>query len=107
MKGTHSTKLVLIHITGDRLYPCAVEDELTGEVRFRVTRKGYGNKKDVALQVTEIDMLNYVLNENYNVRCKTLTPTTTTIRKGKEIRVRRTGLYGIKNYSIIDFELIN
>jgi len=97
MTKKHSLKLVLIHTSGDKLYPCTMKDRSTGNVAFRVTPPGGGNTKENALQVNELEMLDYVKNKNYRVRCSTLYHTS-----GKD-KIRE-GLYGLKERSIISYE---
>jgi len=96
MDTTYSLKLEMIHSSGCKLYPCTVKDRDTGISLFRVTPPGGGNKKEDALQVNETDMLDYVIKHQYLVRCSTL-PTITSVKD------KRTGLYGLKKRSIVDY----
>jgi len=99
MSSNYSLKLELTHISGDKLYPHMMKDKDTGMSSFRVTPPGGGNKKEAALQVNETEMLDYVINHNYRVRCSALTPTVE--YKGKLIK--RNGLYCLDNRSIVSY----
>lgn len=97
MATKHSLKLVLYHTSGDKLYPCLIKDRDNGKVAFVVAPPGGSNTKIDALQVSESEMINYVKNHNYKVRCSTL-PNTSVLTRG------RSGLYGVKERSIASYK---
>lgn len=95
MKNIFSEKLILIHQSGDELYPVRMKNRDTGKIAFRLSKKG--NTKLDSIEVEdEALMIFKVLNERYMVRARTKLP----INRGG-----RAGLYhhnerSIKNYRL-------
>ena len=98
----HTERLVLVHRSGDTLYPIMMENKTTGKVSFRLVP--YGGDKTTDLYETEDveEALDLILNKNYSVRCSTLTQT---VKQKDGISRKRQGLYSINGASIVNYRV--
>lgn len=95
MNEVLSSKLVLVHNSGDLLYPVKMKNRDTGRIAFRLSRRG--NTKSDSIEVEdESEMINKITRENYMVRARTRKHTS---------QGGRTGLYRCNDRSIREYRL--
>jgi hypothetical protein len=94
MNSNVLTNLVLIHKSGEHLFPCKLKNRKTKNVAYNLYKKG-NLKKDCIETLDEQKVIDLVVNHNYGVRSRSLNANS------------RHGIFRTEQRSITNFQIRN